>query len=476
MVPACASPSAREVLCIRAMKSLNVLLVVYAFPPAGGVGVLRASSLARYFPQEGIRLDVLTTRNPSSVGADRSLLSDIPAEVTIHRTITLDLPFNIKKRIKRIVTAGRPPVLRDDSRSSAKRSSLVKRALQDLLLPDPQVLWLPIVKRVAPRIIQQRSIDVVLITGGPFSVFLIAEKLRREFPTMPIVLDFRDEWLSSCFGPASFQFNRSERARQFAIKAEASDVASATCVVTVTEAARREIRCRYPDEPDSKFVCVPNGFDATRVRFSGGNCCPPQDRVVVAYAGTVYSTTEPSTLIRGLEMLPADIRARLVVRFIGHVEEPRYREALLCLGKTVELVGYLPQREALNAMNDANYALLITHDRLNISAKFYDYIGAGKPILGCVRPDGEARRLLETLHAGWWADSRDPDAIRQLFVDAVLRCDSPEDCFRPDRAGILQYERKVIASSYARLLHHLCGRETESTERLSDREDFLGVL
>ena len=34
------------------MSPLNVLLVVYAFPPAGGVGVLRAASLARYFPAE----------------------------------------------------------------------------------------------------------------------------------------------------------------------------------------------------------------------------------------------------------------------------------------------------------------------------------------------------------------------------------------------------------------------------------------
>src|SRR5277367_5406130 len=80
----------------RTMSLLNVLLVVYAFPPAGGVGVLRAASLARYFPAEGIKLDVLTTRNPSSVGTDHSLLRELPPEVNIHRTITLDLPFGIK--------------------------------------------------------------------------------------------------------------------------------------------------------------------------------------------------------------------------------------------------------------------------------------------------------------------------------------------------------------------------------------------
>ena len=52
------------------MNDLNVLLVTYSFPPVGGTGVMRAASLARYLPAEGIRLDVLTARNASAVGSD----------------------------------------------------------------------------------------------------------------------------------------------------------------------------------------------------------------------------------------------------------------------------------------------------------------------------------------------------------------------------------------------------------------------
>jgi len=87
---------------------MNVLLVSYSFPPVGGTGVMRASSLARYFPAAGIRLDVLTARNASAVGTDPTLLKDIPDEVTIHRTTTLDLPFSLKKRIKRLITKPQP--------------------------------------------------------------------------------------------------------------------------------------------------------------------------------------------------------------------------------------------------------------------------------------------------------------------------------------------------------------------------------
>jgi hypothetical protein len=86
------------------MKFLNVLLITYSFPPAGGVGVLRAASLARYLPSAGIRLDVLTTRNAATVGADSALLRDIPSEVTVHRSLTVDLPFAVRKRLKHLVS------------------------------------------------------------------------------------------------------------------------------------------------------------------------------------------------------------------------------------------------------------------------------------------------------------------------------------------------------------------------------------
>jgi hypothetical protein len=72
---------------------LNLLLITFSFPPAGGVGVLRALSLAKYLPENGVRVDVLTARNAPAVGKDLTLLQQIPSSVVVHRTWTLDLPF-----------------------------------------------------------------------------------------------------------------------------------------------------------------------------------------------------------------------------------------------------------------------------------------------------------------------------------------------------------------------------------------------
>jgi glycosyltransferase involved in cell wall biosynthesis len=445
------------------MTVLNVLLVTYSFPPAGGVGVLRAASLARYLPAEGIQLDVLTTRNASAVGTDSSLLNEIPAGVNIHRTITLDLPFGVKKWIKERITGAKPPASRPATTTTPAKPNFLKRVLQDVLLPDPQVTWLPVLTGAARRIVRQRNIDLVLITVPPFSSLLLAERLRKDFPQLAIVVDFRDEWLSTTIDLVSF--SRSDRAARVARDAEAAAVANATAVVAVTEAARREIRDRYPRELDNKFQLISNGFDATRTHASAPST--NSERAAKSSPLTSAPSMVPRTHNFGqaVQSLPAEVKSRLKLRFIGRIEDPRFRDILLQLGDMVELNGFLPQHEALAAMNEADYALLITHDPLNVSAKFYDYIGAGKPILATVHPGGEVRRLLEELHAGWWADSRDVEGIRKLFLDAAARGPSLLTAFQPDKEKIAQYERKVLAQRYASLLHSIVHPQDEAGSR-----------
>jgi glycosyltransferase involved in cell wall biosynthesis len=433
---------------------VNILLVTYSFPPVGGVGVLRAASLARYLPSHEVRLDVLTARNPSAVGADPGLLHAIPSDVTIHRTLTLDLPFSLKKWLKERISGTHKPAGNASAAGQTSKPGLLRRTVQDLLLPDPQVTWLPILTRNAIRIITERQIDLVLITVPPFSTSLLVRRLRRRFPYLAIVLDFRDEWLATSIDLISF--SSSPRARRIAHQAEVAAVTSATAVVTVTEPARKLLQTRYPEQPAGKFHVVPNGYDATRLPQPVPTLAPAADRtVLLTYLGTLYGSTEPSALVEAIRTLSADLRARLRLRFIGRVEDPNFRAALLDLGQTVELHPFLPQAQALQALGESDYALLITHDPVNVSAKFYDYLGVGKPILGTVHPDGAVRHLLEELRAGWWADSRDVPSIRKLLGDAVVKRDLLPNNFHPETAKILSYERKALASKYSDLLRRV---------------------
>lgn len=442
---------------------MNVLLVTYLFPPIGGVGVLRAASLARYLPDHDIRLDVLTTRNPSAVGLDSELLNRIPKNVTIHRTLTLDIPFGLKKWIKMLITGGRSSSAEPPGTAKPARPGMLRRLVQDMLLPDPQVTWLPILTRAAKRIIKQRNIDLVLITVPPFSGVKLVPRLRASFPNLPIVVDFRDEWLSSSIDLISF--SSSPRARRIAVKAEAEAIASATAVVAVTEPARKLLRARYPEQPEDKFLLLPNGFDATQLPKPRPQVAKDgNDRVVLTYLGTLYTSTDPTTLIEAMRTLPAGVRARLLVRFIGRIEDSLFRQSLSGLGESVELQGFMPQAQALQALAESDYALLITHDPVNVSAKFYDYLGSGKPIVATIHPEGAVRHLLEDLRAGWWANSRDVDAVRDLLIDMVSCHDERAGNYKPDHEEISSYKRETLAAKYAQILHEVSARTVSKSQ------------
>ena len=432
---------------------MNVLLITFSFPPAGGVGVLRALSLAKYLPESGIRLDVLTARNAPSVGKDLSLLEQVPANVTIHRTWTLDLPFALRKALKGLVGgSGRPsaPAVAPPTRRSLKQR--LRTLVGNLLLPDPQIGWLPFALPAARRTIRRRSIDAVVITVPPFSTALLVARLRKRFPTLPIVLDFRDEWLSTTLDLVSF--NNNQRARTVAQGAEAEAVRAATTVVAVTEAARLELLGRYPDQDPAKFVCISNGFDTVLPLPTPSRATPLADRIVLTYIGSVYGSTDPTRFVDAVLTLPAELRQRLHIRYIGHIETPALRASLLRLGDTLELQGFVPQAEALRAIDSTDYLLLITHDRINVAAKFYDYLGGGKPIVAAVHPGGDVRRLLEETGAGIWADVGSVDAIRALLLK-LLDENSATLLPEPDRVRIASYHRRPLAARYAALLKGL---------------------
>ena len=424
--------------------------------------MLRALSLAKYLPENDVRVDVLTARNAPAVGKDLSLLQQVPADVKVHRTWTLDLPFWLRKSVKKVVTGGKAKPAAAAAQQSSGGGNPLKQAIGNLLLPDPQVGWLPFALPAAARIIRERAIDAVVITVPPFSSVRLATRLRKLFPALPIVVDFRDEWLTTTLDLVSF--NSNSRARMVAHKAEAEAVRDSTAVVMVTEAARRELQSRYPGLPKGKFLCIPNGYD-TQVPTAHSSLQPSlseDGKVVLTYIGTVYGSTAPGSFVEAVLGLPDEVRSRLRVRYIGHIETPAYREQLLSLGDTIELKGFVPQAKALAAIQETTYLLLITHDKINVAAKFYDYLGGGKPILGAVHPEGDVRRLLDETRAGRWASVNDPGAIRQMLIDAVA---NSATAHQPDYERIAAYHRRPLAAHYAAVLKELVARKSEASSR-----------
>lgn len=432
---------------------IRLLLIAYAFPPAGGITVMRALSLAKYLPAEGFDVHVLSARNAAVPVRDPALLAHIPPSVTLHRAFTPEIPFHLRKRLWDLVSRRRSGTGPAGPSSPGSGSlSLFARAARRVFSPDPQVVWVPNAVRAARRIIRRHRIHAVLVTAPPFSAFLIGNALKRSSPSIRLISDFRDEWLR--FYLTDFEFLRDDSIRRRAERVERQTVSLSDLVVAVTESSLREIRSRYPEQPAAKFALLHNGYDPEALRPLFESCAPPprpRGKVVVTHIGTAYSTASPSWYFQALDGLPPDIRSCIETRFIGRISETEQR-LLAARGGQVKILGFLPQQEALRWIADTDYLLLTMTNEFSLPGKLFEYLASGRPIIALSPENGEVARLIAETGAGWCVPHDQPEAVRAVLSRAVRLALAGQVPFHTRRDVVARFERPVLTAAYARLI------------------------
>lgn len=436
------------------MAAPKLLLISYLFPPAGGIAVQRALSLAKYLPWHGIAVHVLKARNPAVATHDPSLLAQVPDAVAIHAAFTPEIPFRWRHALWNLISRlGSKPKPQTADAAAPKPRPLVQRVIQRILCPEPEILWAPFAIRKARQIIRRHAIDAVLVTAPPFSAFLVGNALKREFPQLKLISDFRDEWLD--FYLQDFEFQNAAHTRRRAAAIERETVRLSDLVVAVTPSTLETMRRRYPSEPQEKFACIANGFDPEVFR----NFRPRPhglDRVVVTHLGTAYKTASPRYYLDALDAMPEQVRSRIETRFIGRITDAE-RRIIEGRKSPVQMLGFLPQAEALRRVEETDFLLLTMTNDISLPGKLFEYLAMNKPVLALCSAASEVRRLLETTGAGLWAPYDDPAAIQQMLQRA---CDSvssnaPLCVSKPEE--IARYERPRLARDYARKIHQLLG-------------------
>jgi glycosyltransferase involved in cell wall biosynthesis len=429
------------------MPDRNLLLISYLFPPAGGISVQRAMSLARYLPEHGFNVHVLRAANAPTPVTDKGLLKNIPREVTVHGAFTPEPPFRLRHAAWRIL-GGKQSRSAPSPAGEAPAGGLgkwAKERIKRLICPEPEILWAPFAIRKARRIIRRYKIDTLVVTVPPFSALVIGTALKREFPGIMLVSDFRDEWLDFYLNESDYQSGEYTRRRATAIEREA--VEASDLVVAVTRPSLDRIQKRYPEQPRQKFVCIHNGYDPAQFehfepRHHG------TERVVITHVGTATKASSPKYYLDALESLPPEARARIETRFIGRVTE---RERAGFEGRTadIRMLGFMPQNEATRYMEETDYLMLTMTDDISLPGKLFEYMATGKPILAISPENGEVERILRETGAGWCVDPNRPEALRDLLARLSAGTEPP---MRRDWERIRFYERPRRVAEFAAMI------------------------
>lgn len=380
---------------------LRLLVVTYYFPPSGGAGVQRPTKWTKYFPEHGVEPVVLTVRAGAYPALDTSLDADVPPGTRVVRTAAPD-PFGMYGRLTGR-TRGEAVAARTGTVGAS--AALPERAARwiraNLFVPDARVGWVPFAVRAARQLHAAAPVDAVLTTGPPHSAHLVGRSLSRRLG-LPWVADLRDPWTDIHYAGS---LGRTRLAERLDARLEASVLREATALVTVTA----PLQSAFSARAGRPVALVRNGFDPADFRGPA----PPDEPFGVLYTGTLYDV--PHALLGAMQRLRAE-GLDVPFRIVGAAPDAlRAAADARGVADLVRVEPPVPHDQAVALMR-ASAVLLLTVEAWSYAAgvvpgKTYEYLAAGRPVLGIGPVDGDAAHVLRDAGAGPMLAPDDVDGV-----------------------------------------------------------------
>jgi hypothetical protein len=438
---------------------VRVLVVAYNFPPTGGAGVGRPVKLVKYLGLHGVRPAVLTASNPSSPLRDESLLADIPPGAEVVRVPTLEPGYAVKRAGWSAATQN--PVLHRSLGARALRLAL--DIGRQALIPDPQVLWLPAAQLALASRLARGADDVVLISGPPFSQFLLAP-LARLRPGTAVILDYRDEWSTV---REVYEMNAALAARAGAAL-ERAVVGVVHAITTATESFRQNLLSRFPSLDPARVVAIPNGYDPEDFPAALAGAPADAEKLTLTYAGTVFRLTSARGFLGAIRRLHAaepDLARRLRVRFLGRIVETELEAFAGTEALGVERGGYLPHQEVTRALAASHLGLCILDEAPHVEriypAKIFE-LGhlaerCGLRIL-TLAPPGALADLVRAHRLGELLAPRDEAAIAGALARELRAFVAGTRAPAARPLDFERFDRRALAGDFARVIRDASAR------------------
>jgi glycosyltransferase involved in cell wall biosynthesis len=419
----------------------RLLIIAYSFPPRTSSGARRMIGFVRYLPEYGWEPIVVVPQTCYYNDCHDDDLYEIPEGLRVIRTAAY---------LPRYGYAGMKNVARNR----------LLRFIGRFLVPDRAIGWLPQAFDAARQLMKENGCQALLTSGPRFSVQVIGLAIKRS-TGIPWVADFRDPWTDN---PAFKMRHPLKRALNKRL--EAAVVRSADKLTVSSPAVADSFVARYK-LPEEKLECISNGFDRRLIdninatRRTNGN-----DHIVITYCGNLGGSSGeaygrlPDAFLRGvaraIKYEPALI-AKLKLRFVGTFPESSHKLVTeLGLEKMVQIIGRVSHRQSLEYQKDSDGLLLITGctqaaAHWVISAKLYEYLGIGHPILAlCLSDSWEWRIILQT-GAGLVCGA-DENELTRTIIAFCNRIYNGGGGFVRDEAAVAAYDYQHLTRRFVALL------------------------
>ncbi len=410
----------------------KVLVIVYYYPPLGLSGVQRTLKFTKYMSKFGWEPTVITTGNVAYFAHDFSLLKEAEeAGVRIIRTEAFDVNAILGKQYETV------SIPKEFIRKTLSRIS------KAVFIPDNKNSWAKKAYKVAKELLQKEKFDIIFVSVPPYSGFITAAKLKKEFG-IPLFVDYRDLWFGNHFSfyPTPYHKYKHKKLEYKALRA-------ADKVVAINRKIKEKILLTYPFLSFNDVMIIPHGFDPADFESSKEKI-ELSRKMKLTYAGIFYENITPEYFLKAFKQLSVerpDIAANIELEFIGYLrKENKKLISELGINEFVRDHGYLEHRETVKKLKASDVLWMMIgkiHNSDTIStSKLYEYFGMRKPILGCV-VEGTAKSALQEYGASFITQPDDIHEIKEAIIkihDLYQKKNLPT----PNEEFVLKHDRITL--------------------------------
>ena len=425
----------------------KVLIICYYWPPSGGGGVQRWLKFTKYLPGNGWTPIVVVPENPEYAVQDATLAKDIPTEAEVIK-LPIWEPYGV---FKKITKKGKKEKVNAGLLSDKKRQSFLEKVSMwirgNILIPDPRVFWVNPTARKLKKLIPTINPDAIITTGPPHSIHLIGLRLKKQFPEIKWISDFRDPWSEIDYLDT---FYASSLARRWQKKLEQKVLDRSDKVITVSPSWVKDLQ----KNTKTPVKCITNGFDYED--FPEVANLAASEKFTISHVGIINSFRQPEALWKALEELCSEDKEfseKLEVELIGTIDKSlkvtltKYPQ----LNAKTTIVGYIPHSEVTKRYSQSACLLLLLNNSKNsqghIPGKFFEYIASRKPVLAMAPENSDVAGIIQENKIGFACDFEDKEKAKDAILSIFKNLGNPTSCMSVDN-----YSRKSLSKQLASLL------------------------
>lgn len=406
----------------------NLILIAYSFPPDRNIGAIRPRGIAKYLPYYGWNVFVITPLGFLPRDSRYNVIETYP-------TFRIRLGYWKRRQnldYRRVVY--QPSI----------KTRLVSNFFEIVPFPDTKSGWIFHAVFTAIQIIKRNRIDAIISTYSPASSHFIGHKLKKLFPDLIWIADFRDLWSHNHFRKRSrlslFLFEQIEK----------KVLSNADFLTTVSDPLAQKLKRLHKRD----CITIPNGFDPEEYEFR----VDLDKKFSITYTGSLYDQMNPEILFSVIrKMLSEDdcLHQSMEVNFYT-----RYNPMLEKLTKKygieniIKQRGIVPREEILRKQKSSQILLLITPLEKGVyTGKLFEYLGARRPVLGLGYRDSVVKNLLEETNAGFYFHDEN-QLFQQLKKWYIEWQKTGFVKYTGEDRKVEQYCQKKMAEKFALLLEH----------------------